>query len=180
MSRIYFIRHGETDANHQGLMCGGKWDLQLNETGRAQAREAAQKIFSLVPDLESVCSSPLLRARETPMIIASNFDLESVIIDEFAKGDIGSLDRVSFESVKVAFLGDGEPEGGETRAQLRLRIRAAFERCQQFEAPVLIVSHGAVWLALRSLLEMPPLKVANALPYEIFRDTEGRWQARAL
>ena len=180
MSRIYFIRHGETDANYQGLMCGGKWDLQLNETGRAQAREAAQKIFSLVPDLKSVCSSPLLRARETAMIIARNFDLEPVIIDELAEWDIGSWDRVSFESVKEAFLGDSEPEGGETRAQLKLRIRAAYDRCQQIEAPLLIVSHGAVWLALQSLLEMPPLKVANAVPYEIFPDTEGRWQARAL
>ena len=40
---IYFIRHGETDWNRQGLIQG--WtDMPLNEMGRGQARAVAQAL----------------------------------------------------------------------------------------------------------------------------------------
>ncbi|MFM8374363.1 MAG: histidine phosphatase family protein, partial [Bacteroidota bacterium] len=35
---VYFIRHGETDFNRQGIIQGRGVDSDLNETGRQQAR----------------------------------------------------------------------------------------------------------------------------------------------
>ena len=39
---IYFIRHGETDFNKQRLL-QGQLDIELNDTGIAQAKIAAEK-----------------------------------------------------------------------------------------------------------------------------------------
>ncbi|MEC7275963.1 MAG: histidine phosphatase family protein [Bdellovibrionota bacterium] len=28
---FYFVRHGQTEANAKGLICGGEWDIPLNK-----------------------------------------------------------------------------------------------------------------------------------------------------
>ena len=40
---IYIIRHGQTELNSRGML-QGRSDHALNETGIAQAREAAEKL----------------------------------------------------------------------------------------------------------------------------------------
>jgi broad specificity phosphatase PhoE len=59
---FYFIRHGETEWNRQGIYMGHK-DIPLNETGRAQAYNA-KKYLKKEPISYSVTSS-LARAYET-------------------------------------------------------------------------------------------------------------------
>jgi len=70
---IAFIRHGQTDWNAAGRMQGTS-DIPLNDTGRAQAREAAQTLADGGWDV--IVSSPLKRARETAAIIAEGLGLE--------------------------------------------------------------------------------------------------------
>jgi broad specificity phosphatase PhoE len=65
---IYIFRHGETDGNKARLWLGSGIDMPLNETGRAQARELAEKMKDI--RLDAVFSSPLIRAFETAKIIA--------------------------------------------------------------------------------------------------------------
>ena len=45
--KLLIIRHGQTDGNVKGLVQGAGLDLPLNETGRAQAAAAAEKLLSL-------------------------------------------------------------------------------------------------------------------------------------
>ena len=63
---LYFIRHGETDWNRQGLIQG--WiDIALNDTGHMQAR-AIGKALAALPELASgfrFIVSPLERTRQT-------------------------------------------------------------------------------------------------------------------
>ena len=68
-----FIRHGQTDWNREGLLQGSS-DIPLNDTGRAQARDALMTLRSMPWDV--VVSSPLRRARETAQIIADALGLE--------------------------------------------------------------------------------------------------------
>ena len=65
-TQIYFLRHGQTDNNREGRM-QGRVDIPLNETGRAQARCAAQRLKSI--SFDAVYSSPLRRAVETAQIV---------------------------------------------------------------------------------------------------------------
>lgn len=62
-TRIYLLRHGETEWNARGLMQGGGYDIPLNDSGLEQARCAAEALAGVA--LDAVASSHLLRARQT-------------------------------------------------------------------------------------------------------------------
>jgi broad specificity phosphatase PhoE len=65
--RVYLLRHGQTDWNARGLMQGGGYDIELNESGRDQARRVAHELSSI--QLDIVASSHLSRAAETADIV---------------------------------------------------------------------------------------------------------------
>jgi len=75
---IYFVRHGETDWNVQGLIQG--WtDTPLNDKGHVQARAVARALAGL-PEMSSglhYVVSPLMRARQTMGYIADALSLET-------------------------------------------------------------------------------------------------------
>jgi broad specificity phosphatase PhoE len=175
MSIFYFVRHGQTDANVAGLMCGSKWDIDLNSVGVEQARLAGEILKSY--SFQSIAVSPLIRARKTAEAISSHQGIQPVVVDELAEWDIGSWDRLPFETVKEEFLGTGEPVGGESRLVFKTRIESALEKCRAFESPLLIVAHGAVWLILQEILGIPPTRVENGIPFKIFLDKNEKWQA---
>ncbi|PIL24305.1 hypothetical protein GSI_14058 [Ganoderma sinense ZZ0214-1] len=62
VARVYIVRHGETDANRQGVI-QGQLDTALNEAGIQQARLVADALED-VP-LGAAYSSDLQRARKT-------------------------------------------------------------------------------------------------------------------
>jgi len=65
--KIFFVRHGETDANAKKIMMGQRIDEPLNEFGRRQAEELA----SLLPNsFDIIFSSPLKRTAQTAEIIS--------------------------------------------------------------------------------------------------------------
>lgn len=179
MDHFYFIRHGQTDANLQGLMCGASWDICLNTTGIQQAETAALLLRNYIDSVGAICASPMIRAQKTAEIIANQFQVPITPIEELREWDIGSWDRVPFEHVKDAFLGTGEPRGGETRAQFRSRVNVALEKCRKHAKPLLIVSHGAVWLAIQEILGVLPTKVENGIPYKVLRKKDA-WEAIKL
>lgn len=69
------MRHGQTDWNLQGRMQGTS-DIPLNDTGRAQAREAARLLAD--ERWTTIVSSTLARAAVTADIIAEQLELEVV------------------------------------------------------------------------------------------------------
>ena len=48
---IYMIRHGQTEMNTRMLL-QGRSDTPLNDTGIAQAREAAERLKKLIQNLK--------------------------------------------------------------------------------------------------------------------------------
>ena len=67
--KILLVRHGETDYNKNKLIQGHS-DIELNETGRDQARNAGQKLTEY--DIDFAFSSPLKRAVETARLMLDN------------------------------------------------------------------------------------------------------------
>lgn len=62
-TRLFLVRHGETDYNRKGMMQGRGIDAPLNETGRNQANLVAN---ILEPEgAEGIVSSGMIRAIET-------------------------------------------------------------------------------------------------------------------
>lgn len=63
MATVILVRHGRTTANAGGTLAGRTPGVRLDETGRAQAKRAGERMAS-VPLVE-VVTSPLERCRQT-------------------------------------------------------------------------------------------------------------------
>ena len=65
--KLHLIRHGMTAGNLQGLYIGSGTDIPLCDEGRTQLNELKERFE--YPQVDTVFSSPLLRAVETANIL---------------------------------------------------------------------------------------------------------------
>lgn len=139
---LTLVRHGQSEANARGVMCG-RSDTPLTEIGRRQAAALAAGL----PRPTRLVSSPLARARETAGIFRADVAVE--IDARWTEMDYGELDGQPM----TALDGDGwrtwqadpeyVPAGGESLATVRARVAAA---CADLAAEaatgeVVVVSH---------------------------------------
>jgi 2,3-bisphosphoglycerate-dependent phosphoglycerate mutase len=89
LDTFFYLRHGQSEANLHGLMCGRNCDFRLTELGRGEARLAA-RILSRTSVVASICASPQHRAQETAQIVNTALSVPLVTIDELAEWDVGS------------------------------------------------------------------------------------------
>ena len=160
---FWFLRHGETDWNAQGLSQGNV-DIPLNPNGLAQARAAAELLRGR--GIASIVASPLSRALVTAEIAAAALGLP-VLIDEalrevrFGVQEGQPMQDWFSEWIEERFT----PAGGEPFAELRARAVAAINRALDLPAPVLVVAHGALFRSLRSAMGLPAHeRLPNATP----------------
>jgi probable phosphoglycerate mutase len=83
------MRHGETVWNLMGKV-QGKSDIELNETGIKQAKEAKVKLADIRLDL--IISSPLMRARRTAQIINEDRDVELLFDERISERSFGEFE----------------------------------------------------------------------------------------
>lgn len=183
MTALTLIRHGETDWN-RARRIQGSTDIPLNDTGRAQAREAAGLLRESLGDARAtIVASDLARARETAEIIAGELGLDRPQLypglRERAYGEAEGLDSAEF----FRRWGDwhvAEVPGAEPWAQLRTRALAALAVAVRDhrastgpgEASLIVVTHGAL---IREVLrhasggELPPVgeRLANGSAHEL-------------
>ena len=150
---LYFIRHGETDWNKQGLI-QGTIDTDINATGVAQAIAVARALQPMHDELlayDFVCS-PQHRAQHTMRIICEFLprDFLSVRTDpRVCELGFGIWEGRPFWELKdnPTYPADPEghyewrPPGGESYADGVARVDG-FVR--SLTKPTLIVAHGAV------------------------------------
>jgi probable phosphoglycerate mutase len=150
---IYFVRHGETDWNVQGLIQG--WtDTPLNETGHVQARAVARAISGL-PDLSAdvhFVVSPLTRARQTMGHIAEAVGLgpQQVAIEPaVTELGFGVWEGKPFWELKASPVYPAHPEdryfwrpeAGESYEDGHARITRWLDT---LDRPTVVVAHGAI------------------------------------
>lgn len=170
MTTILLARHGETDWNRNGIWQG--WaDPPLNDTGRAQARELAERLRD-VP-FDAVYSSDLQRAHETAELVAAPHGVPVVGDPGLREIDIGSWSGLTRAEIEERFPGGMRPDG-ETREQHAARVLAAVERIAR-ENPgrrILLVTHGGTMRALHGHVSDEPFHpVDNCGVLELhFRD----------
>lgn len=63
MPTILLVRHGQSTANHAGILAGRHDGVDLTETGKRQARTISERVGSL--PIVRVVVSPLLRCQQT-------------------------------------------------------------------------------------------------------------------
>jgi len=150
---VYFVRHGETDWNRQGLIQG--WiDIPLNGKGHGQAQAVAAALADLSgfsPTFNFVVS-PLLRARQTMGYIAESLGLEAqqIAIDPAIKElGFGIWEGKPFWELKASPVYPAVPEdrygwrppGGESYEDGNRRVKPWLD---SLDRPTVVVAHGAI------------------------------------
>lgn len=79
ITKIYFVRHGQTNANKRRLIFG-RLDWDLNVEGVKEAERVASKLAKIKAD--HIISSPLIRATHTAKIIAKKLKVKKIILDK--------------------------------------------------------------------------------------------------
>jgi len=161
---FWYLRHGETDWNARNVSQGAV-DTPLNETGLAQARTAAEVLRSR--GIRSIVSSPLSRARSTAEIVGGVLGLPLEFEDELREVAFGGQEGQPMGGWFEDWVGGAfTPEGAEPFMDLRTRAVRAINRALTWEAPVLVVAHGALFRALRAEMGLSPdIRTPNAVPY---------------
>ena len=177
MTKIYLIRHGETEWNAVGKLQGNS-DIKLLPAGIEQARQLAEHApFRAV---DAVYSSDLSRAVKTAEILAEKFGLpvikepglretsfgewEGRFLSELAEENPNGFEKFFTRPDKV------QPPGGETFLQSQARIMNAFDEiiADNDDKNIIVVTHGAaIRLILCAALYIPISKMWSISQYNM-------------
>jgi probable phosphoglycerate mutase len=160
---FWFLRHGETDWNAQGISQGNV-DIPLNAVGLAQARSAAVLLRNR--GIAMIVASSLSRARVTAEIVGETLALPIRIDDGLREVSFGVQEGQKMTDWFAGWVeGSFTPEGAETFAALRTRAVAAANRALALPPVVLVVAHGAMFRSLRSAMGLEVnVRTQNAMP----------------
>ncbi len=154
--RLWFIRHAETGL--AGTFCG-QADPPLNDRGRAQLAGLVKRLEPY--PLTGLCTSKLLRARETAEAIAFSRGLPVTEFDGLREIGFGAWEGLTWEQIEqrdVVYARRWVSEfpalptpGGEPIGSFRGRVLATLDQMRELEqGDVAVVTHAGV---LRVLLE---------------------------
>src|SRR5450759_198827 len=97
--KIYFIRHGQTEYNRDGLMAGHS-EPKLTEEGIEQVKNA---ILQIPDDCGAIYSSDLIRCKKTTEILNEKLQLPVFFDARLRERHIGSLEGKNWQNFAANF-----------------------------------------------------------------------------
>jgi broad specificity phosphatase PhoE len=175
MSRIVFVRHGETVWHGENRYAGSS-DIELSDRGRSQAQALAR--WAADAGLERLYVSPLRRARETARTLETALAMEATVDSRLRELDFGDGEGLTshemgerFPSQYAAFRKDPVKHflpGGEDPVAAIARGRAALAEIDSqagSQGRVLVVGHNTlIRLLLCDLLGISPSRYRDVFP----------------
>jgi broad specificity phosphatase PhoE len=152
MKTIYFVRHGEAEANARGLLAGGNDDSPLTQKGEQQAHELAASVKDLKIDL--IASSHLVRAKRTAEILAKEMGYQGEIVQlaQFGERNMGDASGKP-QSQGYELLDSGKAVGVETADEFCARVAAGLDELRKLSAnTILLVAHSGTEKMVRTIL----------------------------
>ncbi len=173
MTTIYFVRHGQSEANLTKCFAG-HLDLPLTDLGRQQAECTAD--FLADKPLSAVYSSDLARAYDTAVTVADRHGLTVKTDRELREILAGEWEGRSFDELNerdVAYrhwvedIGTAACTNGESVAQMYTRVRGAVERivAKHPNESVCVVCHATPIRALTCVLSGVLLARMRTVPW---------------
>jgi broad specificity phosphatase PhoE len=165
--KLIFTRHGESQANIEGILSNRDLPHDLSEKGRWQAQHLSEQLLDM--NVTAIYASPILRAQQTAEIVAGRLGLSFSVADALREFDCGVMEgrgdaaawQAHHDVIKAWTNGqhDVRIEGGESFQDLKNRFQPFIaDIVRQFEnsqASILLISHGSV------LQQMLPLVLHN-------------------
>lgn len=152
---LYITRHGETQYNIEVRICG-RTNVKLTDKGVAQAHELAESLKETPIDI--IIASPLIRAKQTAMIVSDTIDVPVIFDQRLAERDYGIVDGTyegtpGFMEQWVQF-GHVYPEG-ESLLKVVQRVYNFLDEMKETykDKNVLVIGHGGVCRVINSYFE---------------------------
>lgn len=158
MTRIIYVRHGQTEWN-SSMRYQGHTNVPLDETGRKQAKAAAKRFANM--KIDAVYASNLDRAFETASIIAEGLQLPVQSVPAFREICFGEWEGLTYNEIHehwpklleglYSTPGDLGIPGGESfeGVQRRATHKVSELVAAHPDQTILVVSHGGT---LRTIL----------------------------
>ncbi len=157
--KIYFVRHGQTGHNREGVVTGHV-DIPLTEEGVDQARKITQEIPA---DFFEIYSSDLIRCKQTAEIINQKLNLQIIFDSRLRERDFGSLAGKNIkkvdptgEMIRKDFNQqyDYRPYGGEHVEDVKTRLFSFIKELQENkkDKKILVVTSGGIIRLLHNIL----------------------------
>jgi len=171
--RLFLARHGETDWLLQGRL-QGRSKVSLNETGKKQARVAAEYLNAAGANRLFV--SELDRAKETARFISEACGLSPRVDARLNEIYFGKWEGETYDDIRAQYpehfknwielKPDFSAPGGENVREVLRRIISFRDELSAEDESVIAVSHGGpIRLLLLELLNEPLCKF-RSLPVE--------------
>ena len=152
---FYFMRHGLTDWNFEGL-CQGQVDVPLNDTGVRQAYENIVQQH----EITHVFYSPLKRASQTAEIVSKFISATKIEMIEIQECNFGNRQGKPWKLNSWADLKTLDYPKGETWQEFEERVVKGINIGLQKNKP-LFVAHAGVYTVLTDLLKLSLEQLGN-------------------
>lgn len=160
--RLYFVRHGESEANTRHVISNRASPFGLTERGREQARILAGKLSDI--PFASIYSSPVLRARQTADILSKSLQVAYQVTEALREYDCGILEerpdeeawqlhRRYYEDWTLRHDFQSKPAGGESFVDIQNRFLPFVGSLEHGNGGhVLLVGHGGTFHLMLPLI----------------------------
>jgi len=160
--KLYFVSHGESEANIQHVISNYGSHFGLTEHGRQQVQVLSERLKNM--PITTMYSSPVLRAMDTADILYQALDLPYRVTEALREYHCGVLEGKSDEaswrlhrqyyedwSLRHDYL--SKPEGGESFVDIQNRFVPFIESLQRHdEEDILLVGHGGLFHLMLPLI----------------------------
>ena len=154
MSKLYFVRHGESEWNVADKICG-RTDIPLTKRGHEQAVETGKKIVAEGIKADDILYSPLLRAADTAKHISEMTGIPAHMEPRLIEQNFGVWEGTSprnapeFLKAKKDFL--NRYENGESMFQVAHRIYGLLDELKaQPDKTYILVAHNGIARVVKS------------------------------
>src|SRR5687768_11351903 len=163
--KLYFVRHGESEANTRRVISNRESLFGLTDLGKSQANILAGRLKDI--PVTAIFASPVLRARETADILSQAFGQPYQVTEALREYDCGVLEeqsddvswRLHREIAEDWTLHHNyllKPEGGECFLDIQIRFLPFIEALTgdgpQRNQHILLVGHGGLFQLMLPLV----------------------------
>lgn len=166
-TKIYFVRHGEV-YNPREIWYGSMPFYHLSEKGILQIKNVAEDLYD--KHIDSIYSSPLLRARQSARILKNKLKLSKVHLSKklievqssLAGRTLAYLDTIQYN----VFASDDNHVKGETIEELGKRMQDFINQIVELHKgkKVIAVSHGDPIMMVKAIAAGLPIKNESIRP----------------
>jgi probable phosphoglycerate mutase len=178
---FYLVVHGQTDAHAQEKICGGGWDIALNEEGITQARKLSRVFAKDKLGIRVIVSSPLLRCIQTTDVLHDKLKVKVRVNSGLAERHLGHWEKMNVSEVSGFSPLVEQIPGGENLNRFKARVQEATNQILEIgssnKGAALVVTHGFFAVTLLGLFGLGDQKLDRCTLYRFWRESAtSPWQ----